>query len=43
MLLGGSGTAIGDIGVTSMDQAMELEILETTRIGKDILIRARSA
>jgi len=43
MLLGGNNSAIGDIGITNMEQALELEILETTRIGKDIFIRARSA
>jgi riboflavin biosynthesis pyrimidine reductase len=43
MLLGGNNSAIGDIGITNMDQALELEVLETTRIGKDIFIRARSA
>ncbi|MDG2497298.1 MAG: bifunctional diaminohydroxyphosphoribosylaminopyrimidine deaminase/5-amino-6-(5-phosphoribosylamino)uracil reductase RibD [Aquiluna sp.] len=43
MLLGGKNTSLQDIGIESMSEAMELEILETQSIGKDIFIRARRA
>ena len=42
-LLGGPKTALTDIGVTTMGQEIDLEILETTALGKDIFIRARRA
>jgi len=43
MLLGGKNTALSDIGVETMSEAIGLEILETKRIGNDIFIRARRA
>ena len=39
-LIGGPALAIGDIGVGSINQALDLEILETLKLGKDILVRA---
>ncbi len=39
-LLGGPKTAIGDIEVGSIDQAVNLQIVETKALGADILIRA---
>lgn len=43
MLLGGKNTALDDIGITNISEAMKLQILETTNLGGDILIRARRA
>ena len=43
MLLGGSRTSLGDIGVGSIGDAVSLEVLETQSLGKDIFIRARRA
>jgi diaminohydroxyphosphoribosylaminopyrimidine deaminase / 5-amino-6-(5-phosphoribosylamino)uracil reductase len=40
-LIGGPRTVVGDIGVTSIDAARELTTLEITRLGPDILWRAR--
>jgi diaminohydroxyphosphoribosylaminopyrimidine deaminase/5-amino-6-(5-phosphoribosylamino)uracil reductase len=42
-LLGGPNTALGQIGVASIEDAAELQILETRQLGNDIFIRARSA
>ena len=42
-LLGGPNTALGHIGVASIEDAAELQILETRQLGNDIFIRARSA
>jgi diaminohydroxyphosphoribosylaminopyrimidine deaminase/5-amino-6-(5-phosphoribosylamino)uracil reductase len=39
-LIGGPATAIRDIEVSSMDQAVDLEFIETKKLGADILIRA---
>lgn len=39
-LIGGPATAIRDIQVASMDQAVNLEFIETKKLGADILIRA---
>jgi diaminohydroxyphosphoribosylaminopyrimidine deaminase/5-amino-6-(5-phosphoribosylamino)uracil reductase len=39
-LLGGPAVAIGDIGVGSIDKALDLEIIETLKLGNDILVRA---
>ena len=39
-LLGGPATAIRDIEVASMDQAVNLQFVETKQLGADILIRA---
>ena len=39
-LIGGPATAIRDIEVSSMDQAVGLEFIETKKLGADILIRA---
>jgi diaminohydroxyphosphoribosylaminopyrimidine deaminase/5-amino-6-(5-phosphoribosylamino)uracil reductase len=42
-LLGGPKTSLTDIGVGTMGQEIDLEILETAALGKDIFIRARRA
>ena len=42
-LLGGPNTALGQIGVARIEDAAELQILETRQLGNDIFIRARSA
>ena len=39
-LIGGLATAIRDIEVSSMDQAVDLEFIEIKKLGADILIRA---
>ncbi|MFM2030474.1 MAG: hypothetical protein RI927_94 [Actinomycetota bacterium] len=39
-LIGGPATAIRDIEVASVDQAINLEFIETKKLGADILIRA---
>ena len=39
-LIGGPATAIRDIEVSSMDQVVDLEFIETKKLGADILIRA---
>jgi diaminohydroxyphosphoribosylaminopyrimidine deaminase/5-amino-6-(5-phosphoribosylamino)uracil reductase len=39
-LIGGPATAIRDIEVKSMDQAVDLEFIEIKKLGADILIRA---
>lgn len=39
-LIGGPATAIREIEVASIDQAIELEFIETKKLGADILIRA---
>ena len=39
-LIGGAATAIRDIEVASIDQAINLEFIETKKLGADILIRA---
>lgn len=41
LLLGGPHTAIGDIGVGSMAQALPLEITNLTRLGDDVVVTAR--
>lgn len=41
MLLGGSKTALGDIGVRSMPDAIELTQATTTPLGNDVLVHAR--
>jgi diaminohydroxyphosphoribosylaminopyrimidine deaminase/5-amino-6-(5-phosphoribosylamino)uracil reductase len=43
MLLGGPNMALGQIGITSIEDAARLEVLETKQLGNDIFIRARSA
>lgn len=40
MLLGGSRTALADIGVGTMAEAKHLRVLETKNLGNDIFIRA---
>lgn len=40
MLLGGSRTALADIGVATMAEAKHLRVLETKNLGNDIFIRA---
>jgi diaminohydroxyphosphoribosylaminopyrimidine deaminase/5-amino-6-(5-phosphoribosylamino)uracil reductase len=39
-LIGGPATAIRDLQVASIDQAIDLEFIETKKLGADILIRA---
>jgi diaminohydroxyphosphoribosylaminopyrimidine deaminase/5-amino-6-(5-phosphoribosylamino)uracil reductase len=39
-LIGGPATAIRDIDVASIDQAVTLEFVETKKLGADILVRA---
>jgi diaminohydroxyphosphoribosylaminopyrimidine deaminase/5-amino-6-(5-phosphoribosylamino)uracil reductase len=39
-LIGGPATAIRDIEVANIDQAIDLEFVETKKLGADILIRA---
>lgn len=39
-LIGGPATAIRDIQVASIDQAIDLEFIETKKLGADMLIRA---
>lgn len=39
-LIGGSGLAVRDLGVESMDQAVQLTFLETRALGADLFIRA---
>ena len=39
-LIGGPATAIRDLKVASIDQAIDLEFIETKKLGADILIRA---
>lgn len=39
-LIGGPATAIRDIEVASIDQAINLEFIETKKLGADLLIRA---
>lgn len=41
ILLGGSRTAISDLGVSNISEALGLQILETKPLGKDIFIRAK--
>jgi len=39
-LIGGAGLAVRDLGVESMDQAVQLNFLETRALGADLYIRA---
>ena len=41
MLLGGDKTSIRDLGIQSIDEALELEILEQKMLGPDVFLRAR--
>jgi diaminohydroxyphosphoribosylaminopyrimidine deaminase/5-amino-6-(5-phosphoribosylamino)uracil reductase len=41
MLLGGDKTSIRDLGIESIDQALQLEILEQKMLGPDVFLRAR--
>ncbi|MFM7029606.1 MAG: bifunctional diaminohydroxyphosphoribosylaminopyrimidine deaminase/5-amino-6-(5-phosphoribosylamino)uracil reductase RibD [Micrococcales bacterium] len=43
MLIGGPGNALQDLGVATMSQARELQIVETHALGADLLIVARAA
>lgn len=43
MLLGGNNASLSDIGVQSMPDAVELEIVENKMLGKDLYLRARRA
>jgi riboflavin biosynthesis pyrimidine reductase len=40
MLLGGDKTALKDIGIGSISEAIDLEVKELKTLGKDIFIRA---
>ena len=42
-LLGGPNMALGQIGVTGIEDAAQLQLIETKQLGNDIFIRARSA
>lgn len=39
-LIGGPALAIGDIGVSTINESVNLEIIETLKLGNDILVRA---
>ncbi|MCU1404697.1 MAG: ribD, partial [Glaciihabitans sp.] len=41
-ILGGSGLAIGDIGVPSLSGIKHLDILGVEQLGNDLLVRARA-
>jgi diaminohydroxyphosphoribosylaminopyrimidine deaminase/5-amino-6-(5-phosphoribosylamino)uracil reductase len=41
LLLGGPLTAIGNIGVGTMSDALALQITELTRVGDDVVVTAR--
>lgn len=41
LLLGGPLTAIGDIGVGSMPEALQLQITDVARLGDDVVVTAR--
>lgn len=41
MLIGGSRTAIAELGVNNISEAIQLEVLENKSLGKDIFIRAK--
>ena len=41
MLLGGTRVALSDIGVGSMNESIDLEIIEQKLLGEDLFIRAR--
>jgi diaminohydroxyphosphoribosylaminopyrimidine deaminase/5-amino-6-(5-phosphoribosylamino)uracil reductase len=41
LLLGGPHTAISDLGVSSMNEALSMEILQLSRVGRDIVLTAR--
>ena len=41
MLLGGDRVALREIGVSSMSEALEIQILEQKMLGSDLFIRAR--
>jgi len=41
VLLGGTGLAVGDIGVGTMEQAHELTITSIEQVGTDVLVTAR--
>lgn len=41
MLIGGPKLAIGDLGISAIDNALNLRIIEQKQLGKDLFIRAR--
>jgi diaminohydroxyphosphoribosylaminopyrimidine deaminase / 5-amino-6-(5-phosphoribosylamino)uracil reductase len=41
VLLGGPRVALGDVGVGSMNERLRLDVLSTTSLGPDLLVRAR--
>lgn len=41
ILLGGTGLAIGDLGIGTLNDAQQLSIVQIDRLGDDILVRAR--
>ena len=40
-LMGSGRRAIGDLGVTSVEDALELKVMETALLGEDLMIRCR--
>lgn len=41
VLLGGPHTAVGDIGVASLSDALSLQVTDITRLGDDVVVTAR--
>jgi diaminohydroxyphosphoribosylaminopyrimidine deaminase/5-amino-6-(5-phosphoribosylamino)uracil reductase len=41
MLIGGPKTAVGDLGISTMSQALSLDIREITRLGDDVVVTGR--
>ena len=41
LLIGGPKTAVGDLGVNTMSEAMGLDIRDITRLGDDVVVTAR--
>ncbi|MFJ3381955.1 bifunctional diaminohydroxyphosphoribosylaminopyrimidine deaminase/5-amino-6-(5-phosphoribosylamino)uracil reductase RibD [Curtobacterium sp. NPDC090217] len=41
VVLGGPRVALGDVGVGSMNERLRLDVLSTTSLGPDLLVRAR--
>jgi diaminohydroxyphosphoribosylaminopyrimidine deaminase/5-amino-6-(5-phosphoribosylamino)uracil reductase len=41
LLIGGPTTALGNIGVTTMSEALGLDIRDITRLGDDVVVTAR--
>ncbi|MFZ4505203.1 MAG: dihydrofolate reductase family protein, partial [Microbacteriaceae bacterium] len=43
MLLGGTQTSTGDLGIDTLTQARKLSIVDTQHLGGDIVVTAREA